>query len=433
MTTATQVPAAAKPQVKRDRRWKRVVIPFAVLIALITGTLIVHAIETPDQDDSDYLSPVSQADIGSAVLAGRLRDQGVTVVRETSTTAALSAMTGGDATLFVTTPDLADIEQLSAPGAVPPGTRMVVVTPDDAAFVQTTWAVGVARERWAPGLVDPDCADPIAHAAGQADVGKLWYAPTGTTSCYGGAVHTIFSNGATVTLVGAPDPFRNDRIANHGNLRLAVGLLSQTSRVVWLDVHQREVRPKPSPSPSSASPKPRESRASASASPDESFTDEPTDDAPPQEQPQSASAPNPLWDAFPPAVWASIVLLALALLAFAIAAARRLGTPVAEPLPSRVPSNETMLGHARLYQRAHARDESLDILRDAARRRIVAHLGLAPTATLEEIADAAGYDAEDLREILASFHPENDAELVSAANAVQKLVREITGFEGEQS
>ncbi len=91
-----------------------------------------------------------------------------------------------------------------------------------------------------------------------------------------------------------------------------------------------------------------------------------------------------------------------------------------------------MLGHARLYQRAKARDESLDILRAAARRRLIAHLGLPPAATNADIAEAAGYEADDVEEILAGFHPENDAELVSAATAVQNLVREITGFEGDQ-
>ncbi len=61
MTTAVQTPGPAKSEAKRDRRWKRVVIPFAVLFAVVTGTLVVHAIETPDQDDADYLSPVSEA------------------------------------------------------------------------------------------------------------------------------------------------------------------------------------------------------------------------------------------------------------------------------------------------------------------------------------------------------------------------------------
>ncbi|GAA2900754.1 hypothetical protein Acy02nite_85210 [Actinoplanes cyaneus] len=423
MTTAVKV--------RRSRRWLRVAIPFAVLFAVITGTLVVHAIERPDQDDAAYLSPVSQDGIGSAVLAGELRERGVTVIRETSSETALSAMRGGAATLLVTTPELADLDQLTAPGALPAGTRIVVVGPDPSAIARTNWPVEVTRERWATGLVAPACTDPIAHAAGTAAVGGRWYGTSGAATCYDGAVLSLGWGGSTVTMVGAPDPFRNDRITEHGNRALAVGLLSQNPRVVWLDVHHREVQPQVSPSPTTETAEPRTTRPTRE--PRESSTGQPRDDPARGEQPQSQSEPDPLAEAFPPAVWASVALLAIALLAVAIAAARRLGTPVAEPLPSRVPSNETMLGHARLYQRAHARDESLGILRAAAQRRLVAHLGLPPGATIADIAEAAGYEVADVQEILADFLPENDAELVSAANAVQNLVREITGFEGDQS
>ncbi|BCY10472.1 DUF4350 domain-containing protein [Actinoplanes sp. L3-i22] len=433
MTATLQPPVKAAPKARRDRRWLRVVIPFTVLFLLVVGTLIVHAIEQPDPEDADFLSPVSAADIGSDQLAGRLRDRGVVVVRETTTVAALSALRGTPATLFVTTPELADLVQLSRSGAVPGGTRIVVVAPSAAAIATTDWPIHVGGERWTTGVTGPGCADPVAVAAGPAAVTRLRYdTPVSSASCYDGALIRFVWGGAAVTVVGAADPFRNDRIGEHGNGALAVGLLAETPRVVWLDVHRKEVLPTPSSSPTAersrtpdAVPDSQEPRESSSAG-------DPRDTAP-RERPQSQSAPNPLGQAFPPAFWAGLVLLLLALLALAIAAARRLGAPVAEPLPSRVPANETMLGHARLYQRAQARDESLDILRAAARRRIVAHLGLAPGASLEEIADSAGYDVADVREILADFHPENDAELVSAAHAVQNLVREITGFEGDQS
>ncbi|WP_436534002.1 DUF4350 domain-containing protein [Actinoplanes sp. HUAS TT8] len=416
----------------RKRRWLRVAIPFTLLIALITGTLIVHAIEQPDQDDSDYLSPVSPAGIGSALLAGELTERGVTVDRETSTAGALAAVRGEAVTLLVTTPDLADMERLGRPGAVPPGTRLVVVSPDSSALAETNWPIAQFHERWATGLMLPECADPLATAAGKVAVGKRAYGPVAPTTCYDGAVLSVTTAGATVTVVGAPDPFRNDRINENGNLTLATGLLTQTPRVIWLDVHHREAVPKVSSSPTSRPSQVPVSRPTSRATPREADTGNPEETRPPRQPAQADNQPNPLAQAFPPAVWASIALLALALLALAVAAARRLGTPVSEPLPSRVPSNETMLGHARLYQRAHARDESLDILRAAARRRLIAHLGLPAGATLADIAEAAGYEVDDVREILADFHPENDAELISAADAVQHLVREITGFEGDQ-
>ncbi|GLW31093.1 DUF4350 domain-containing protein [Actinoplanes regularis] len=433
-TLSEPAPATTKSRPKRDRRWLRVAIPFAVLLTLVTGTLLVHAVERPDADDAEFLSPVSSAGIGGRQLADRLRGQGVTVTRETSTTDALASMNSGGpaATLFVTTPELADVERLSRFAALPAGTRVVVVAPTSVAINTTHWPIDQRGDRWTTAVTGPGCADPVATAAGPAAVARLRYTPVNTSSCYDGSLLTVAQDGVTITVVGAEDPFRNDRSGEHGNAALATGLLSQTSRVVWLDVHHRETLPTTSPTttqpptiPPQTLPTISES-ASESASPIEVTRE-------PREQPQSQSEPNPLAEAFPSALWATLALLALALLALAVAAARRLGAPVTEPLPSRVPANETMLGHARLYQRARARDASLDVLRAAARRRITAHLGLPADATLADLAEHAGRDVDEVREILADAYPDKDAELVSAAEAVQNLVREITGFEGDQS
>ncbi|KUL30968.1 DUF4350 domain-containing protein [Actinoplanes awajinensis] len=411
------------------RRRLRVVVPFMVLIALVSTTLIVHATQQPDPADSDFLSPVSSAGIGSGVLAGRLGERGVTVDRQTGLTAALTELwRGGDpATLFVTTPDLADLDRLSRPGAIPPLTRVVVVAPSEESLVTSAWPLHVLGTRWTTGVAAPGCADPVASTAGPAAVNWRRYTPDTGASCYGDALLTVAAGGVAVTVVGSPDPFRNDRIAEHGNAALAVGLLAQTSRVVWLDLHQREVTLEPSPSPSSTRPEPESSSSAPDARPRPTGAPQqtPGDPAapPPVAQPDE---PNPLTEAFPAAFWATLLLVALALLALAAAAARRLGTPVAEPLLSRVPSNETMLGHARLYQRGRARGASLDLLRGAARRRLAAHLGLPVGATLARIAEQSGLEEDDVREVLAGVHPDNDSELIEAALAVQQLERDIT-------
>ncbi|AEV85277.1 hypothetical protein ACWT_4257 [Actinoplanes sp. SE50] len=419
------------------RRRLRVVIPLAVLFALVAGTLIVHAIEQPDQDDSDFLSPVSSAGIGADRLAGLLRGRGVGIVRETTSDEAIAALAGGDATLFVTTPAIADLARISLPDGRA-GIRIVVVAPEQAQLTATPWPVRVRDSRWTTEVASPDCADPLATGAGRAGVHGLRYTSAAATSCYDGSLLDVPAGQAAVTVIGAADPFRNDRIGEHGNEALAVGLLARTSRVVWLDQHRRDTPPAPATTPTDedtedpyAAPPTRERET---ARPDRAPRRTPAgpggggDD----DQARGGGEPDPLFQAFPPAVFATVALLALALLALAGAAARRLGTPVSEPLPSRVPSNETMLGHARLYQRARARDESLGLLRSAARRRITAHLGLPPGALLADLAEHSGYDEDDIREILADFHPDNDDELVSAAAAVQNLVREITGFEGDQ-
>ncbi|GIF13446.1 DUF4350 domain-containing protein [Actinoplanes teichomyceticus] len=415
----------------RARRWPRVAVPFAVLLALLTATLIGHASQRPDPADAAYLSPLSDAGVGAGRLAARLRERGVTVDRQTTVTGAVTALwRGGDpATLFVTTPDLIDLDPLGRYGALPPGTRVVVVAPPARAL--DGWSVALRDTRWTTAVAEPGCADEVAAGAGPAAVRWRRYDADGAATCYGGALVTVTSGGVTITVAGAADPFRNDRIAEHGNAALAVGLLARTGRVVWLDRHRREAPPEPSPSATASGPVPRRTGASTGP-PQPAGTPEHTRDGPVAPPPAAARKPNPLAEAFPAALWASLALAALALLALAAAAARRLGAPVAEPLPSRVPANETMLGHARLYQRARARGASLDILRAGARRRLTVHLGLPADAGVARIAEQAGRDADEVHGILAGPAPRDDAELVAAAVAVRALVREITGTEGEQ-
>ncbi|MEV6350868.1 DUF4350 domain-containing protein [Actinoplanes sp. NPDC051851] len=434
------VPAAAA-RTPRGRRWLRVAIPVVALFTLVTGTLIVHATQQPDPEGTGYLSPSSTAGTGSGTLAERLAARGVTVDRETSTAVALDVLwSGGEVpTLFVTTPSLADLDRISHYGAVPAGTHVVVVAPTAADLDEAsgTWPVEISGgNRWTAAAPAPGCDDPIALAAGPAAVERIHYQSANATSCYRGGLVTFVFNGATVTVVGAADPFRNDRIGEHGNAALAVGLLSRTRRVVWLDVHDRETPPAYVP-PSGDGDATTDPYATETATPQATGTDGTgsTGGTPGDGGTGTGTGPeaeeNPLADAFPPAVWATLALFLLFLLALAVAAARRLGAPVPEPLPSRVAGNETMLGHARLYQRARARTESLDILRAAARRRLAEHLNLPPGAGIAAIAEHAGLVEADVQTILGGGFPENDDELVAAATAVQDLVREI--IEGDRS
>ncbi|MBG0566004.1 DUF4350 domain-containing protein [Actinoplanes aureus] len=404
-----------------NRRW-RVILPFSVLLLLVGGTLVVHAIEQPDPDDPAYLSPVSTSGTGASGLAGLLRDRGVTVERQTTTAGALAAAAGGDstATIFVPTPAYAHLPTLTEATRVPAGTRLVLVAPDDGILRARRWPAAVTRTRWAAAPTDPACAEPVA---GRAAVLRRQYATDQGSLCYDGGLLRFSADGYAVTLAGAADPFRNDRIAEHDNAALAVGLLAGNPRVIWLDLHALDVPPPPPATPV----------------PTRTVTPDPTEGEPwgdsggegdgrgGEGQGDSESLQDsPMARAFPPAFWATVLLIVLALLALAAAAARRLGTPVSEPLPSRVPAHETMIGHGRLYARARARGPSLEILRAAARRRITDHLGLPADAPTDRIAGQAGLPAEYVRTVLDGDLPESDEDLVTAARFVQDLKREIT-------
>src|SRR5690606_20137800 len=78
----------------------------------------------------------------------------------------------------------------------------------------------------------------------------------------------------------------------------------------------------------------------------------------------------PLLDAFPVQLWVVVVLLTGAGVLLAVAAARRLGPPVPEPLPVVVPAAEAVTGRGRLYRRIRARQASLATLRAGALARL---------------------------------------------------------------
>lgn len=439
MTTTAPASSRHRSGPRRNRRWLRAVLPFAVLLALITATVVAHLIEQPDPTDASFLSPVSSADDGADRLAARLAGNRVSVERQTSTSAALeSARTGRPATLFVTTPELVYRQYLRQLTLVPAGTRVVLVAPDATTLSAAGVPITVAGSRWAAAAPEPACADPVAGAAGPAAVQRMRYDPAGTPAvrCYAGGMVRLERGDATVTVVGAADPFRNDRLDEHGNAALAVGLLSRTPRVIWLDLHERETPPRrtaPTGAPGQPVPGPGDESGEESPGDESGDGDQgpPPQEPPEQDGPDGALADSPLARAFPAQLWAVVFLLALAVIALAAASARRLGAPVSEPLPVRVRATETVQGHGRLYQRARARGPSLDVLRSAARHRIAEQLGMpldsSTDAVAQRTAEHTGRSPEQVREVLDGAAPGTDDELVDAAIAVQHLVRDVAG------
>jgi uncharacterized protein DUF4350 len=444
MTTTTTRPSPApaparKP--KRNWRWLRLAVPIAVVLVAFIATGIIHGLQQASPSDQDYLNPQSQAPIGSSRLAEALRGRGITVTRVTTTYQASTTLWAQpNSTLFVAEPGYTDVDHLTDSTWFPPGSHIVLVRPDDGFLLQTDWPASAAGERWTASAPAPGCDLFSVPAA----VHKLYYT-TSAAACYRGGVVQFQVNPATVDLVGAADPFRNDRLDEHGNRAFALSLLGHHRQVIWLDLHGQDKWPtsngpvvtdRPAPDGPGDSTEDDSPRATTDTPDGGSGDGSPgggqangggQDDRQRSHQPDGeAQRAKHEADTFPPQVWAVVLLVLLAGAAFAFASARRLGTPVAERLPSRVPANETMLGHARLYQRGGSRAASLRILEQTARRRITDHLGLPPDALDEALAEASGLPVERFIEVFATNHRlRRDSDLVAATRQLQDLMRDV--------
>ena len=435
----------------RSRRWLRFALPLAVVAGVAASTGLVHVVQQPDPTDASFLSPTSDAGDGARQLADSLTGAGVRLtVRRHTAEAIADAQGGGAVTIFVTAPELVHPTYLEELVALPPTARVVLVAPRSDELAAAGLDVDVLGPRWTAAAPQPGCSAAYASAAGPAAVQRWRYGAASfpAVRCYEDGLIELRTGGAEMTLVGAADPFRNDRADEHGNQVLARGLLARTPGLIWLDLHEREPAP-PDPTVPPTEPGQTGTDPDSDDEGDDSGDtrdpdgedSEPSDQGEEQEGSQAdgeqarggsdAVTQSPLARAFPPAVWATLALLVLAALALAAASARRLGAPVAEPLPVRVRAAETVRGLGGLYRRAGARSTSLATLQSAARLRLAEHYGLPADVPAEELAErvaaTVGQPVVEVRHMLSGGVEDSDEELARAATTVQNLVRFVTG------
>lgn len=444
----------APPAPRRRRRRHRLLIPLGLAALLLTTTLVTHAVDQPDPTDRGFLSPVATGDDGGSRLAEALRGRGVTVQRETDTLPALLAARGGPATLFVPAPALLHPDTVGALRSLPSATRLVLVDPPRRVLEEVRLPVEPAGRRWAAQAAEPDaqglpCPMPELRQLGRAAVELQRYAVAPGTStpvefCFAGGLARLLRIPESVVVVGASDPFRNDRIDEWDNLAFATALLGGTGRVVWLDLDGpappptfgsgSSGRPAWSPTPGGSTeydgpgggrpggrPGGGEGDGDAGHGDPGGGSDDDGDDS----SAGGSDPPNPLWSAFPGWFWALLVQLAVAALLAALWRARRLGPPTPEPLPVTVRSAETVLGRARLYEKAGARDMAARTLRTAALDRLLPRLNLPPTAPTAEVAAAVAARTGDgpgrTEELLYGAAPDTDQDLLELARALDRL------------
>jgi hypothetical protein len=425
---------------RRRWRWLRLVAPAVAVLVLVTFSGVAYGMQQPDESDPAYLSPTSRDPIGAARLADAVRARGIPVERATRTSDALVSAFRGDATLLIPAPSLVHPYYLRMLKLMPASTRVVLVAPTARTLAMAHLPVGASSPRWAAVVEGPGCAAQAVRGTGRAAIRRTTFgAPEPDTPaterhrCYGGGLVELGWYRTSLTLVGSSDVFRNDRIGEHDNRAVAAGLVTGTTRVVWLDVHKLEPRPgvaeggAPDGAPPSLSPREPDPDFSLPGTPGPGPVPEGGGGDPGGGR--AAGRDSPL-SVFPAVAWAVLAVLVAAAVLLAAARARRLGAPVREPLPVTVPAAETTLGRGRLYQRAKARSPAFGTLRAAARDRLCRLLDLPPDVPDEALVAAtaaqSGWPAAEVEAALFPLWPEDDDQFVAMATNLTNLMRAVT-------
>jgi hypothetical protein len=368
--------------------WQRARAWVVIGLVIVAAALLLAALAARPR--AGLLDPRAASPEGSMALAELLRAQGVTVVLAESFEAAQRSA-DPDATLFITVPDLVPSDGLLR--LLSSSAASVLVAPTDTALDGALPQVHQAGHARVENR-EPACALPAAVAAGSADTGGVTYVAgrgvpsiEAPTPCYpaGGEatlVRTAAGDG-TVTVIGTPDPFTNDRLDHAGNAALTMRLLGEHPRLVWYR------------------PSPADARGG------------------------NASLVDLLPDGWK---WATLQLVIAAGL-LALWRARRLGPVVTEPLPVVVRAAEAVEGRGRLYHQIQARDRAADALRSAVRSRLQPRLGLGQATDrvglVEAVSRRTGWPAADVDRLLYGAAPSDDPALVRLADELDALEREV--------
>jgi uncharacterized protein DUF4350 len=397
--SAPEAPEATPPSTSASptarQLWTRTRGVVLALVVLLAAAVAIAAVRSDAQGGS--LDPRSADPSGSRAVAELLADRGVST-RVVTTLEEAGAAAGSDTTLVVAHPDLlTDRQQDRLHSAFTnSGGRTLLVAPSAPSV--GTLAPGVEADP-APSFestLSPGCALPAARRAGNAQTGGIRYTTSApdADACYPSdglptlvRVPAAEGNGDTVVL-GAPDILQNEHLDKQGNASLALQLLGSRPHLVWY--------------------LPSLSDDSATDAGDRSF-----------------------FDLMPSGwLWGTLQLFIAALLA-ALWRARRLGPLVPEKLPVAIRASETVEGRARLYRKSNARDRAAAALRSTTRTRLAPLVGVspaqahAPEALLPALSAQLRREGQALHSLLFGPPPRDDAALISLADQLDALEREV--------
>ncbi|WP_326787398.1 DUF4350 domain-containing protein [Streptomyces sp. NBC_00151] len=393
MTEAALASTSSSPTTRQ--LWTRTRGVVLALVLLLAAAVAIAAVRSDARHGR--LDPRSADPSGSRAVARLLADQGVSTRLVTSLGEAASA-TGPDTTLLIASPDLLTKRQQSLLRSATErsGGRTVLISPGPPSLGTLAPEVTADPAVGFDSTLSPRCGLPAARRAGSADTGGIRYSTTdpNADTCYpSDGLPTLLrvparSGGGDTVVIGAPDILFNDRLDEQGNASLALQLLGSRTHLVWY--------------------LPSLSDDSATDAGDQSF-----------------------FDLLPSGwLWGTLQLFVAAAVA-ALWRARRMGPLVPERLPVAIRASETAEGRARLYRKANARDRAAAALRSATRTRLAPLIGVppaqahAPETLLPALAAHVDGDSQALLPLLFGPPPRDDAALVSLADQLDALEREV--------
>ncbi|MGQ4379024.1 DUF4350 domain-containing protein [Streptomyces sp. SAS_267] len=393
MTEATLASTSSSPTTRQ--LWTRARGVVLALVLLLTAAVVIAAVRSDARHGR--LDPRSADPSGSRAVARLLADQGVST-RVVTTLGEAGSAAGPDTTLLITSPDLLTKRQQSLLRSATErsGGRTVLISPGQPSLGTLAPEVTADPAVSFDSTLSPRCGLPAARRAGSADTGGIRYSTTdpNADTCYpSDGLPTLLrvparsESGDTVVL-GAPDILYNEHLDERGNASLALQLLGSRTHLVWY-----------LPSLS-----------------DDSATD---------------AGGRSFFDLLPSGwLWGTLQLFIAAVVA-ALWRARRMGPLVPERLPVAIRASETAEGRARLYRKASARDRAAAALRSATRTRLAPLIGVppaqahAPETLLPALAAHVDGDSRALLPLLFGPPPRDDAALVSLADQLDALEREV--------
>lgn len=371
--TARSRPAPATEKPRRARRWLWLV-GVVVVIGLIAVTVGLFSSAAGELRADD---PRSVLPTGNAALSQLLTDEGVRVVTVDDVGRA-AELAGPGTTLVVANSDRLRPEEGRRLSATQPG-RLILLRPTLLGL--RAFGAAATTVTAEPGVIEPACEEPAAVRAGAIllDDARAVYASSAqpASRCYpvGTGAAWLRTGGVTGSVDLVAGGVANAEVGVQGNAAFAMNVFGAQPTVVWL-MAERQAGDR-------------------------------------------VERPTLL-----PSWWAiGLVQLVVALVVVGIWRGRRLGPIMVEPLPVRVRSSETVVGHGRLYFRIGARERAAEALRAGARDRLGRRFGHRhdPDALAATVADQSGLGVQQIYTLLYGPPPATDDELAALARALDEL------------